>query len=86
MHKIVCQDPPLPKASELENSTFDMINQSNGVKDIQFWLDPERKGWTKADHEFYDQLKANGEDIPCYLLRCVKESVDVEETLRTIPL
>ena len=62
-----------------------MINRRTGIEDIQFWLDPERKGWTKADHEFYDQLKANGEDMPCYLLRCVKELVDVEAQ-RTTPM
>ena len=75
MHKIVCQDPPLPKKSDLKHGTFDLINRRTGVEDIQFWLDPERKGWTDADHEFYDQLKARGEDMPCYILRCVKEAV-----------
>ena len=74
-HKILCHDPPLPKESVSMNLTFDLINQSTATDDIQFWKDPERKGWTEADHKFYDQLQAEGADLPCYVLRCVNESV-----------
>ncbi len=76
-HTIVCHDPPLPNESESMNLTFDLINQSTATDNIHFWMDPERKGWTEADHKFYDQLKAEGTDLPCYLLRCVNESVAV---------
>ena len=47
------------------NLTFDLINQSTATDDIQFWKDPERKGWTEADHKFYDQLHAESADLSC---------------------
>ena len=70
-HRVVCIDPPLPpQANALD---IPVINRGTAVEDLNFWLDPERKGWTEADCKFMDELSSRGEDLPCFILDATKD-------------
>ena len=53
---------------------YPVIKRGTAVEDIEFWLDPERKGWTEDDHRFMNDMIARGEDFPCFILNLNKEN------------
>ena len=71
-HEILCLDPPLPP--QADTMTYPVIKRGTAVEDIEFWLDPERKGWTEDDHRFMNDMIARGEDFPCFILNLNKEN------------
>ena len=71
-HEILCLDPPLPP--QADTMTYPVIKRGTAAEDIEFWLDPERKGWIEDDHRFMNDMIARGEDFPCFILNLNKEN------------
>ena len=76
--KVYCEDRPLPKKSELQHLTFDMITGAEAVHDINFWQHKE-DSWNDDDKAFIlsdeCQFDENGNCpnmLPYYVLKMTK--------------